>query len=112
MPQNTVYGKVWIGRFFLCLFSFLFSFFLRRASSACLKEIKFHMKSCFLAFVFKVYGIMQRQCCLLSYMPWENMMFHYQLAVGYMAIYHTKRNQKFIKIFLIAFEDVAFSLSN
>lgn len=40
------------------------------------------------------------------------MMFHYLLVVEYVAIYHTKRNQKFIKIFLIAFEDVAFSINN
>lgn len=65
-----------------------------------------------LAFIFKVFGIMQRQSCLLSYMPWENMMFHYLLAVGYVAIYHTKRNQNLIKILLIAYEDVAFSLTN
>lgn len=70
------------------------------------------MNSCFLTFIFKVYGIMQRQCCLHSYISWGNMMFHYLLAVGYVAIYNTKRNQKFIKIFLIAFEDVAFSITN
>lgn len=48
MPQDTVYGKVWIGLsspFFLSL----------GRASACLKEIKFHMNSCFLAFIFKPY---------------------------------------------------------
>lgn len=99
-------------KFGLDFFPLIFPFFFLKKSIGMSEGNKISHEQLLLAFIFKVYGIMQRQCCLLSYMPWENMMFHDLLAVGYVAIYHTKRNQNFIKIFLIAFEDVAFSLIN